>query len=78
MKYFSNSHNRSKKLKPPDLYEYFVDNFWFESADLQNQKINHPLRGSHSADIVIICGGYTGLASAYHIRQKFPDKKSYC
>lgn len=75
MKYFSPAHNRGKNLRPPDLYEYFVDNFWFESADLENQVINQPLRGSHSADIVIIGGGYTGLASAYHIRQKFPDKK---
>lgn len=75
MKYFSGSHNRSKNLRPPDLYEYFVDNFWFESADLENQIINDPLRGSHSADVVIVGGGYTGLASAYHIRQKFPDKK---
>jgi len=75
MKYFSGSHNRSKNLRPPDLYEYFVDNFWFESANLENQKINEPLRGSHTADIVIVGGGYTGLASAYHIRQKFPDKK---
>jgi len=75
MKYFCTSHNRSKNLRPPDLYEYFVDNFWFESADLENQKINEPLRGSHSADVVIVGGGYTGLASAYHIRQKFPDKK---
>jgi len=75
MKYFSASHNKSKNLRPPDLYEYFVDNFWFESAELDNQKINEPLRGSHTADVVIVGGGYTGLASAYHIRQKFPDKK---
>ena len=46
MKYFSGSHNSSKNLRPPDLYEYFVDNFWFESADLENQKIyvvNNPI-----------------------------------
>jgi hypothetical protein len=28
MKYFSRSHNRGKNLRPPDLYEYFVDNSW--------------------------------------------------
>ncbi len=75
MRYFSRLHNRSQNLRPPDLYEYFVDNFWFKAADLENQKINEPLRGSHKADIVIIGGGYTGLSAAYHIRSKFPEKK---
>ena len=74
MKYFSRSYNRSKNLRPPDLYEYFVDNYWFKTVDLENQKINESLRGSHKADVVIVGGGYTGLSAAYHIRQKFPDK----
>jgi glycine/D-amino acid oxidase-like deaminating enzyme len=74
MCYFSNSHNRAKNLRPPDLYEYFVDNFWFKAADLENQKINEPLRGSHKGDVVIVGGGYTGLSSAYHVKQKFPEK----
>lgn len=43
MKYFSKTHNRGQNLRPPDLYEYFVDNFWFKAADLENQKINEPL-----------------------------------
>ena len=72
MKYFSRSQNRRKNLRPPDLYEYFVDNYWFKSVELENQKINEPLRGSHKADVVIVGGGFTGLSSAYHIRQKFP------
>ncbi|MBC8506894.1 MAG: FAD-dependent oxidoreductase [Anaerolineales bacterium] len=75
MKYFSRFHNRGHNLRPPDLYEYFVDNFWFKTIDLENQKINPPLRGSHTADVVIVGGGFTGLSSAYHIRQRFPDKK---
>jgi glycine/D-amino acid oxidase-like deaminating enzyme len=74
MKYFSRSHNRGKNLRPPDLYEYFVDNYWFKSIDLENQVINEPLRGSHNADLVIVGGGFTGLSAAYHIRQKFPEK----
>ena len=74
MKYFSRSHNRGKNLRPPDLYEYFVDNYWFKSIDLENQKINEPLRGSHNADVIIVGGGFTGLSAAYHIRQKFPEK----
>ncbi len=75
MRYFSRSHNRSKNLRPPDLYEYFVDNFWFKTIDIENLKLNEPLRGSHNADIVIVGGGFTGLSAAYNIRQKFPDKK---
>lgn len=75
MKYFSSFHNRHKHLRPPDLYEYFVDNYWFKTVDLQNQKINEPLRGSHKADIVIVGGGFTGLSAAYNIRKRFPNKK---
>ena len=75
MKYFSSSHNEGRNQRPPDLYEYFVDNFWFKAADLENQVINEPLRGSHKADVVIVGGGYTGLSAAYHIRSKFPEKK---
>ncbi len=75
MKYFSSNHNRGKNLRPPNLYEYFVDNFWFNTIDLENQKINEPLRGSHKADVVIVGGGYTGLSVAYNIKRKFPEKK---
>ena len=61
--------------RPPQLYEYFLDNFWFKAADLEHQTINAPLRGSHTADIVIIGGGFTGLSSAYHLSRTFPNKK---
>jgi glycine/D-amino acid oxidase-like deaminating enzyme len=61
--------------KPPQIYEYFVDNFWFDAADLEHQPINAPLKGTRKADIVIIGGGFTGLSSAYHLSQKFPNKK---
>jgi glycine/D-amino acid oxidase-like deaminating enzyme len=61
--------------RPPDLYEYFLDNFWFKTADLEHQEMNAPLKGNHKADIVIIGGGFTGLSSAYNLRRTFPNKK---
>jgi len=61
--------------RPPELYEYFLDNFWFKAADLEHQAINAPLKGSHKADIVIIGGGFTGLSSAYHLSRAFPNQK---
>lgn len=61
--------------KPPELYEYFLDNFWFEAAGLEHQPINAPLKGRHTADIVIIGGGFTGLSAAYHLSRMLPQKK---
>jgi hypothetical protein len=75
MKYFSPQSTLHQGLKPPELYEYFLDNFWFKAAGLENERINEPLKGNHKADIVIIGGGYTGLSSAYNIHKRFPDKK---
>jgi hypothetical protein len=75
VRYFSNSQNSGRDLRPPDLYEYFVDNFWFKAADLENQRINEPLRGAHKSDVVIVGGGFTRLSSAFHIKEKFPEKK---
>ncbi len=75
MKYFSPIYKPGKNLRPPDLYEYFVDNFWFKAAGLEDQSINEPLRGSHKADVVILGGGFTGLSAAYNIIKRFPEKK---
>jgi glycine/D-amino acid oxidase-like deaminating enzyme len=75
MKNFSPVYTRRQGLRPPELYEYFLDNFWFKAAGLENETINEPLRGTHKADVVIIGGGYTGLSSAYNIHRRFPDKK---
>lgn len=72
---YSRSSQTKSSIRPPDLYEYFVDNFWFRAADLNNQTINAPLKGSHNADVVIVGGGFTGLSSAYNIKKKFPNKK---
>ncbi len=75
MRYFSRSHNRSPQLRAPELYEFFVDSYWFTTVDLENETLNPPLRGSHKADVVIVGGGFTGLSAAYNIRKKLPDKK---
>ena len=75
MKYFSPVYKPGKNIRPPDLYEYSLDNFWFKSAGLENQTINEPLRGSHKADVVILGGGYTGLSSAFNLIKRFPEKK---
>ncbi|RJP25707.1 MAG: FAD-dependent oxidoreductase [Candidatus Abyssobacteria bacterium SURF_5] len=61
--------------RPPDLYEFFLDNFWFKEAELERERLNPPLKGSHQADIVIIGGGFTGLSSALHLSRLLPQKK---
>jgi glycine/D-amino acid oxidase-like deaminating enzyme len=61
--------------RPPDLYEFYLDNFWFKAAGLERAELNPPLKGSHKADIVIVGGGFTGLSSAFHLSQMLPDKK---
>jgi hypothetical protein len=58
MKYFSPVYKPGKNLRPPDLYEYFVDNFWFKAADIQNQRINEPLRSSHKDDAASSLRGF--------------------
>jgi glycine/D-amino acid oxidase-like deaminating enzyme len=75
MKIIFRSSPKSNRLRPPDLYEYSIDNYWFKAAGLEDQEINQPLRGRQTADVVIVGGGYTGLSSAYNIRRKFPEKK---
>jgi hypothetical protein len=58
MKYFSPIYKPGKNLRPPDLYEYFVDNSWFKAADLENQKITETLQGSHQADAASSLRGF--------------------
>lgn len=48
MRYISSTHNRSKRPRLLDLWEYFFDNFWFKAADLENQKICSASRSAAS------------------------------
>ncbi|MCP4131288.1 MAG: FAD-binding oxidoreductase [bacterium] len=60
---------------PQLLYEFSTDNFWFTKVDKNLMVINNPLKGNHKAHIVIIGGGFTGLSTAYHLAQRYPNKK---
>jgi len=61
--------------RPPSLYEFFLDNFWFESAGLYEERPNAPLRGRQRADVVILGGGFAGMSSAFHLAQRMPGKR---
>jgi glycine/D-amino acid oxidase-like deaminating enzyme len=61
--------------RPPGLYEFYVDNYWFKTAGFFKKKPNPPLKNRVKADIVIIGGGFTGLSSALHLIEKFPNKR---
>jgi glycine/D-amino acid oxidase-like deaminating enzyme len=61
--------------RPPKLYEYFVDNYWFESAGMYDARINPPLKGRQRTDIAIIGGGFAGMSAAYNLARRLPDKR---
>ena len=60
---------------PPKLYEYFVDNYWFESAGLYDARVNPPLKGRQRADVAIVGGGYAGMSTAYNLARRLPGKR---
>jgi glycine/D-amino acid oxidase-like deaminating enzyme len=59
----------------PDLYEYFVDSYWFESSGLRDDPLRAPLRGAARADIAIVGGGFTGLATAIAVARRQPGRR---
>jgi glycine/D-amino acid oxidase-like deaminating enzyme len=66
---------REDPHRPPKLYEYFLDNFWFEAAGLYDEEINPPLKGRQLADIAIVGGGFAGMSAAYNLQRRFPGKR---
>ncbi len=61
--------------RPPKLYEYFVDSYWFETADLYDERINPPLKGRQHADIAIVGGGFAGMSTAYNLARRLPEQR---
>jgi len=61
--------------RPPKLYEYFVDNYWFESANMHDDRINPPLKGRQRVDIAILGGGFAGMSAAYNLARRLPEKR---
>ena len=61
--------------RPPKLYEYFVDNYWFESANMYDDRINPPLKGRQRVDIAIVGGGFAGMSTAYNLARRLPGQR---
>jgi glycine/D-amino acid oxidase-like deaminating enzyme len=61
--------------RPPELYEYYVDSYWFDSSGLRDEPLRPPLRGAASADVAIVGGGFTGLATAIAIARRQPGRR---
>ena len=61
--------------RPPKLYEYFVDNYWFESAGMYDGRVNPPLKGRQQVDIAVVGGGFAGMSAAYNLARLLPGKR---
>lgn len=48
---------------------------WIESTGIEDTPPLAPLSGDHSADVVIVGAGYTGLSTALHIAESFPNRR---
>jgi len=62
--------------RPPSLYEWYVDGYWLDSAGVwDGSPVREPLRGRQSADVVIVGGGFCGMATAWHLAELLPGKR---
>jgi len=56
---------------PPRLMLHDAHGFWI--ADAGAPPVLPPLEGEHTADVVIVGGGYTGMWTAWHLLAADPD-----
>lgn len=61
--------------RPPDLYESYVDSHWFDTSGLREDPLRPPLRGASKADVAIVGGGFTGLATAIAVARRQPERR---
>lgn len=61
--------------RPPALYEAFVDSHWFRTSGLLDDPMRPPLRGASRADVAIVGGGFTGLATAIAVARRQPSRR---
>ena len=48
---------------------------WIESAGIEDTPPLASLQGDQTADIAIVGGGYTGLSTALHLAERFPERR---
>ena len=61
------------KLFPETLEIDDNQSLWIAQAGAYTP--NLPLKGNITADLAIIGGGFTGVSTAYHFSQRYPDKR---
>ena len=50
-----------------------TDNFWFH--EMPHIETGPAFSGEHETDVAIVGGGFTGMAAAYFIKHRFPQKR---